>query len=129
MPLRAIAAVIRRGDEVLLCRRPGHKRHGEKWEFPGGKTRPGESILAALQRELNEELGVQVRSVGGNQISLPDPGSNYSVEFVPTEILGDPQPLEHAEIEWVHLDDVEEYDLAPADDLFARQHIRSLLDL
>lgn len=129
MPLRAIAAVIRRGDEVLLCRRPGHKRHGEKWEFPGGKSRPGESILAALQRELSEELGVQVRSVGGNQISLPDPGSNYSVEFVPTEILGSPRALEHAAIEWVHLDDVEDYDLAPADELFARQHIRSLLDL
>lgn len=129
MPLRAIAAVIRRGDEVLLCRRPGHKRHGEKWEFPGGKTRPGESILAALQRELSEELGVQVRSVGGNQISLPDPGSKYSVEFVPTEILGDPEPLEHAAIEWVSLDDVVEYDLAPADELFARQHIRNLLDL
>lgn len=129
MPLRAIAAVIRRGDQVLLCRRPGHKRHGEKWEFPGGKTRPGESILAALQRELNEELGVEVRSVGGNQISLPDPGSNYSVEFVPTDILGEPRPLEHAAIEWVRLDQVEGYDLAPADDLFARQHLRSLLDL
>lgn len=129
MALRAIAAVIRRGEEVLLCRRPGHKRHGEKWEFPGGKARPGESILSALQRELNEELGVQVRSVGGNQISLPDPGSNYSVEFVPTEIVGDPQPLEHARIEWVHLDDVDDYDLAPADRLFAHQHIRSLLDL
>lgn len=129
MPLRAIAAVIRRGDDVLLCRRPGHKRHGEKWEFPGGKTRPGESILAALQRELSEELGVQVRSVGGNQISLPDPGSNYSVEFIPTEILGDPQPLEHAEIQWVDVGEVDTYDLAPADELFARQHLRSLLDL
>lgn len=129
MPLRAIAAVVRRGDEVLLCRRPGYKRHGEKWEFPGGKTRPGESILAALQRELSEELGVEVRSVGGNQISLPDPGSSYTVEFVPTDILGDPRPLEHADIEWVPIDDLEDYDLAPADEIFARQHIRSLLDL
>lgn len=127
MPLRAIAAVVQRGDRVLLCRRPERKRHGDKWEFPGGKTRPGESILAALQRELNEELGVQVRSVAGAQISLPDPGSNYTVEFVPTEITGDPQPLEHTEIEWVPVDEIGDYELAPADRIFADQHLEGLL--
>lgn len=127
MPLRAIAAVVQRGDRVLLCRRPERKRHGDKWEFPGGKTRPGESILAALQRELNEELGVQVRSVAGAQISLSDPGSNYTVEFVPTEIMGDPQPLEHTEIEWVPVDEIGEYELAPADRIFADQHLEGLL--
>ncbi len=127
MPLRAIAAVVQREDRVLLCRRPERKRHGDKWEFPGGKTRPGESILAALQRELNEELGVQVRSVAGGQISLPDPGSNYTVEFVPTEIMGDPQPLEHTEIEWVPIDEIDDYELAPADRIFADQHMEGLL--
>lgn len=127
MPLRAIAAVVRREDRVLLCRRPPRKRHGEKWEFPGGKTRPGESILAALQRELSEELGVEVRSVAGHQISLPDPGSNYTVEFVPTEVLGDPQPLEHTEIEWVPLDEIADYELAPADQIFADQHLQNLV--
>ena len=127
MPLRAIAAVVQRGDRVLLCRRPERKRHGDKWEFPGGKTRPGESILAALQRELSEELGVQVRSVAGNPISLPDPGSNYTVEFVPTEIMGDPQPLEHTEIEWVPVSEIDGYDLAPADRIFAEQHLESLI--
>lgn len=127
MPLRAIAAVVQRGGRVLLCRRPERKRHGDKWEFPGGKTRPGESILAALQRELSEELGVQVRSVAGNPISLPDPGSNYTVEFVPTEIMGDPQPLEHTEIEWVAVSEIDGYDLAPADRIFAEQHLESLI--
>lgn len=127
MPLRAIAAVVQRGDRVLLCRRPERKRHGDKWEFPGGKTRPGESILAALQRELSEELGVQVRSVAGGQISLPDPGSNYTVEFVPTEIVGDPQPLEHTEVEWVPIDEIDDYELAPADRIFADQHMEGLL--
>lgn len=127
MPLRAIAAVIQRGDEVLLCRRPRRKRHGDKWEFPGGKPRPGESILAVLQRELSDELGVEVRSVSGSSISLPDPGSNYTVEFVPTNILGDPQPLEHTELAWVPIDEVGDYDLAPADEILATQHLRGLL--
>lgn len=129
MKLRAIAAVVNRGDRVLLCRRPARKRHGDLWEFPGGKPRPGESMLATLQRELSEELGVTVLSVSGSSISLPDPGSDYTVEFIPTEVLGDPQPLQHTEIEWVSIDDVADYDLAPADQVFAEQHLRSLLDL
>lgn len=127
MPLRAIAAVVQREGFVLLCRRPERKRHGDKWEFPGGKTRPGESILAALQRELSEELGVEVRSVAGNPISLPDPGSNYTVEFVPTEVLGEPQPLEHSEIAWVPPEEIDDYALAPADRIFADQHLENLI--
>lgn len=127
MPLRAIAAVVQREGLVLLCRRPERKRHGDKWEFPGGKTRPGESILAALQRELSEELGVEVRSVAGNPISLPDPGSNYTVEFVPTEVLGEPQPLEHSEIAWVPPEKIDDYALAPADRIFANQHLENLI--
>lgn len=129
MKLRAIAAVVNREGRVLLCRRPSRKRHGDLWEFPGGKARRGESVLATLQRELSEELGVTVLSVSGACISLPDPGSGYAVDFVPTEILGDPEPLEHTEIEWVPVDEVGEYDLAPADEIFAEQHLHSLLDL
>lgn len=129
MKLRAIAAVVHRDGRVLLCRRPSRKRHGDLWEFPGGKARRGESMLSTLQRELSEELGVTVLSVSGGSISLPDPGSGYAVEFVPTEILGDPQPLEHTEIEWVPVGEVTDYELAPADGIFAEQHLHSLLDL
>lgn len=129
MKMRAIAAVVNRDDTVLLCRRPSRKRHGDLWEFPGGKPRPDESMLATLQRELSDELGVTVLSVSGGSISLPDPGSSYTVEFIPTEILGEPEPLEHTEIAWVPLDEVGGYDLAPADELFAEQHLRSILDL
>lgn len=129
MKLRAIAAVVNRAGEILLCRRPAGKRHGDLWEFPGGKSRPGESTLSTLQRELSEELGVTVRSVSGGSIALPDPGSDYTIEFVPTEVLGEPQPLEHTEIAWVPAEEVGEYDLAPADQLFADQHLSSLLDL
>lgn len=48
------------GDEVLLARRPVNKHQGGKWEFPGGKVESVESAKAALIRELDEELGIQV---------------------------------------------------------------------
>ena len=49
-----VAAVIRRGERVLLCQRPAHKRHGGLYEFPGGKCNDGETKDQAIARELLE---------------------------------------------------------------------------
>jgi A/G-specific adenine glycosylase len=54
------AAVIRRGDEVLLAQRPPDGLLGGMWEFPGGKQEPGENLAACLEREIREELGVSI---------------------------------------------------------------------
>lgn len=57
------AAVIRRGDEVLLTRRPEGKHLAGKWEFPGGKVEPYESPEEALAREIREELGIEIENL------------------------------------------------------------------
>src|SRR5579862_3438578 len=53
-----VAGILKHGDTVLVCRRRANQPHPLKWEFPGGKAEPGESPVAALQRELREELGI-----------------------------------------------------------------------
>ena len=59
--VRVAAAVITRPDGcVLLAQRPVGKSYAGYWEFPGGKLEPGESAVAALARELKEELGITV---------------------------------------------------------------------
>src|SRR3954447_21032236 len=90
-PIRVIAAVIARGDELFVCQRPLHKRHGGLWEFPGGKCEQGESDAAAAQRELSEELGVDVTRVGPAEFTIIDPGSVFEIAFVPVSIEGTPK--------------------------------------
>lgn len=59
--IEVAAAVILRADgSFLLGERPAGKVYAGYWEFPGGKVEPGESPLAALTRELHEELGIDV---------------------------------------------------------------------
>jgi 8-oxo-dGTP diphosphatase len=52
------AAIIVKGDRVLVGRRKEGSPEGGKWEFPGGKPMAGEDLRACLRRELDEELGV-----------------------------------------------------------------------
>ncbi|MGA9658391.1 MAG: NUDIX hydrolase [Asticcacaulis sp.] len=59
-PVPAVGVACWRGDEVLLIRRGRAPRRGE-WTLPGGKIEPGESLQAAVLRELVEETGVTAR--------------------------------------------------------------------
>ncbi|MCA0176444.1 MAG: NUDIX domain-containing protein [Proteobacteria bacterium] len=65
-PITDVAVgVLRRPDDAglprfLLTSRPEGKVYAGHWEFPGGKLEPGESVHAALARELHEELGITI---------------------------------------------------------------------
>jgi 8-oxo-dGTP diphosphatase len=58
----AVGVLVRADGAVLLADRPAGKPYAGYWEFPGGKIEGGESVEQALARELDEELGVQVRA-------------------------------------------------------------------
>lgn len=118
--IHVVAAVIRREGRFLLCQRPARKRHGGLWEFPGGKLEPGESAEAAAHRELREELGVAVRSVGPQLFAAGDGAAPFLIAFHPVAIEGEPQCLEHAAIRWVGPEDLAPLDLAPSDRQFIR---------
>jgi 8-oxo-dGTP diphosphatase len=56
----AVGVLIRSDGDFLLTSRPVGKVYAGYWEFPGGKLEAGESVEQALQRELNEELGITI---------------------------------------------------------------------
>ena len=58
----AVGVLVRGDGAFLLTSRPAGKPYAGYWEFPGGKLEAGENVRAALDRELHEELGVQVLS-------------------------------------------------------------------
>ena len=115
-----MAAVIRRDERLLVGQRPEHKRHGGLWEFPGGKLHDGESLLDAAQRELREELCLDVRGGGAEVFSAHDPGSPFVIRFVELEVHGDPEPLEHSQVGWFTPAELEDMPLAPSDAAFVR---------
>lgn len=68
----AVGVLVRGDGAFLLTSRPAGKPYAGYWEFPGGKLEAGEDVRAALQRELHEELGVQVLSAHAWQDEMVD---------------------------------------------------------
>ena len=93
-----IGVAVLRAGQVLVARRGGPDGG---WEFPGGKVEAGESDEVAGQRELEEELGLQVSM--GKSFGLEEPiGEKYLLRVYFAELVaGEPVLHEHAEIRWV----------------------------
>jgi mutator protein MutT len=111
-----VCAIIIDQEKVMLAQRPAGKHLALKWEFPGGKIEVDETPEAALHRELIEELGCTVRII----TQLPSCRHSYdrgTIELVPfvCEALTVPFAHEHAALAWVKADEIDGFDLAPAD--------------
>ena len=112
-----VAALIWDGEKFLACQRPAHKARGLKWEFVGGKVEPGETKQQALIRECREELAVTV-SVGAIFMDVLHEYPDLTVHltlFHATIAEGVPQKLEHNDIRWITLAEIDQYEFCPAD--------------
>ena len=117
------AALIRRGDKLLLARRRPGDEQGGLWEFPGGAVEAGESLPECLARELVEELGIEV-VVGKEVAAVTHRYGALTVELhlLAAEIArGEPRPVGCAEVRWVPLAELGSLDLAPADRLLLQK--------
>jgi 8-oxo-dGTP diphosphatase len=111
------AAILDTAERVLIAERPPGKHMAGRWEFPGGKVAPGESEEAALARELEEELGIEVTAVEPMmRLShrYPDREVELSLWLV-RGYRGAPQPLDGQRLKWVARAQLATEDLLEAD--------------
>lgn len=105
-------AVIWNGQgQILIDRRRQEGLLGGLWEFPGGKVEPDETIEACIQREIREELGVEIE-VGDRLIIVDHAYSHFRVTLNVHHcryLSGDPQPIECDEVRWVEPSDLRNY--------------------
>ena len=121
------AAVLQRANRVLIAQRPEAGLLGGLWEFPGGKIEEGETLAQGLQRELREELAVEIE-VGDGLGVYTHAFSHFRITlhaFACRLVNGAaPQALEHHALAWVRLPELDDYPMGKVD----RQIAERLMD-
>ncbi len=115
---QVVAALIWDGTRLLVCQRPASKARGLLWEFVGGKVEPGESRQQALIRECREELDVTI-SVGEIFMELDHVYPDLTIHltlFHATIAEGTPKRLEHNDLRWITVEEIDCYPFCPADE-------------
>lgn len=123
VPVEIAAAVIENRGLFLIARRPDHVVLGGYWEFPGGKRRPGESLLACLAREVQEEVGIEIHAAEPlDRVVYTYPHGVVDIRFFQCRLrAGTPRPLGCAEVRWVSGADLATCRFPPANESVIRR--------
>jgi 8-oxo-dGTP diphosphatase len=114
-----VCAIIAENGKLLIVQHGALSRHPWKWEFPGGKVKPGEKYEDALAREIKEELNLET------EIKEPlEPiifaYETKTVQLIPFLCIRKSEEFtlnEHTGFQWITLDNAQGFDLLPADRL------------
>lgn len=102
MAIVVAAAVIERGGALLVTRRLEGTHLEGRWEFPGGKCEPGETLHDCLVREIDEELGAV--AVPGDTLLVTThayPEKIVELHFIACDLAGDPVPQQGQQMQWI----------------------------
>lgn len=113
-----VAALIEKDNKYLIARRStGLKDVLGKWEFPGGKVEENESDKQAIEREIKEEFGMEIKAIRflkNNVYNYPDKVVDlrlYECKY----ISGEFSLHDHFEYKFEEKNNIIKYDLCPAD--------------
>ena len=119
------AALIEQGGRYLIARRRDDAALGGFWEFPGGKRKSGESLEACLQREVREEVGVEVAIVSPCDRGIHIyPHATVDIRFYRCALIaGEPRALGCEELRWVAPYELTEFRFPPANTVLIQRLI------
>lgn len=121
LPLVLVSAgvLVDADGRILVTRRPEGKEMAGLWEFPGGKVKEGESPEFALCREMEEELGVDMRETCLTPIAFASHAYESFHLLMPLYACrkwnGDPVSREGQELKWVKPQELYDLEMPPAD--------------
>jgi mutator protein MutT len=115
--IEVCAAVIEKDGLVMAARRKKGSHLAGFWEFPGGKIEPGETPEECLARELDEELGItaDIGAYIGESIHAYSKKIIRLLAFCVPHFEGTIQLIDHDEIKWLALEELDSIEWAPAD--------------
>lgn len=114
--IEVVAAVIKDGNKILATQR-GYGEFKGKWEFPGGKIENGENHIEALEREIKEELDVDI-NVEDFIITVEHDYPNFHLTmhtYMSKISSGKIDLLEHMDMKWLELKEIDKVDWLEAD--------------
>jgi A/G-specific adenine glycosylase len=115
---QVVAGVIQLKDcRLLIAQRPLDGLLGGLWEFPGGKQENGETLPAALRREIREELAIEIE-VGPLLTIVPHAYTHFRITlhaFQARHVDGESRNVGVADHAWVTLDDLDAFAFAATD--------------
>jgi 8-oxo-dGTP diphosphatase len=120
--IEVVCGIIYNGNKIFIARKKQGKSLASYWEFPGGKIEQGEKPEVALERELNEELEMEINIKGFIGKSIYDYG-NFKIELYGYEcslINYKGKLTDHDSYVWTDIEELSNYKLAPADIPFIR---------
>ncbi len=126
----AAGVILNASNEVLLALRPLHKHQGGLWEFPGGKVEVGESVQAALARELHEELNLTVEHAEPFLITEHDYGDKHVVldVWVVRGFSGEAHGKEGQSLRWVPVQELGNYRFPQANEVIVSKLLHGKID-
>ena len=111
-----VAAVVERADRILVAERLPDTHLAGHWEFPGGKMEAGEDHRQCLEREMREELDVEIEVETKLHTTIFDyPDRTIELHFYRCTIIGEATPLLGQRVRWVSRDELGSLRFPPAD--------------
>lgn len=129
--IKVTAAILEKDGRIIIAQRKSSDHLSGKWEFPGGKIEPGETPEECLARELKEEFDIDVNISEhlGSNVHHYDHISIELMAYRASWVGGTITMNDHKAYRWVTINQLPDFDFAPADVPFVDMLRRGQIDV